>query len=191
MPTYEMPFGDYGGGGGGGGGPESRYWIYLSFDSFHGIGTDFGKRVLESFSTLEKLNRKKLIVHYPMEGTEAEFRAQLVQKLQADEREWLLNSPAFAVLSEKFLAAFHSDIHRNVLIELEGFVSGDGILNSVTLNQHLSSLSGLLEREEDIFDSLKEEQKVGSPFLSAWELKPGLFGIRFDLKKFHSQWSDR
>lgn len=185
----EMPHGDFtgGSGSGGSGGTVIKYHLMLSLGAFADANSGPGAAILRSLVKLEEIHADRLLVHYPMPPKEQEFRTNLLNKIQSEMAEKLEGSSAFVIIAGKKFGDFHGDMHSFAVIDFDDYFNDGGALNEKQLSKDLQAFSGLIASNNDIIQYIQNIPVKRPSWIDAWELKPGVFGIRFDLRKYAQQ----
>ncbi|WP_066711223.1 hypothetical protein [Celeribacter ethanolicus] len=181
-PPLEMPHGDWGAGSSGG--TPVEYYMLLSFSIFANSESATGAAILRSLSALEQRHSDRVLVHYPMPTKEDDYRRNLLAKIQSDFSERLQKSLAFVLICGKPFERFHGDVHSFAIVNFDDYFGEEGNLNEIQLSKDLAELSELIRTKASVVSYVQEASAKKSSWVDALELKPGVWGIRFDLRKY-------
>ncbi len=158
------------------------YYIYVALSPQFNSKSPVGEKIVESLRILDKTVKKDILIRYPHTGSEDVFKEDIIKAIQ---RKDITSGPVFALILNKSLAGFDLEKDPFAVLDIsEQFMNENGF-QETEFSKHLEEFGALLNRNEDVFKFFKEDSTVADDALSAIELKPGLFGIRVDLKKLY------
>lgn len=181
--NWEHPDGSYGGYG-----VSYKYRVFLALNEYTSVESEVGAAALRSLEIFEKRLKDDLQVKYPNSGYEQKFRQDVLTALKSDKKHKIAASDIFLAITPKPLEDYKDKLHPFAIVDLDTYISDAGRLNSTAFGRDLSKIADAVEAGNDLFEVLGKHlaKAAGKPgWLDAFELKPGMFGFRIDLKKVH------
>lgn len=154
------------------------------------VDEDGGRKPAECLARIAGRTAGLIVVDRPDPGDEAAFRNRLLAALRppAAQRRALDRAGGFVAILPCPVAAFHPDVHRHAILELDPYYEAGGQFNAHRFGTRLSALRQIVEDGADLFEALDAERDTRPDWVEAFEARPGAGGFRLDLKKLLALW---
>lgn len=170
-------------GGSGAYAPDFKYWIYISLSAHLGRDTDEGAHLIDAFRILDRETTSIIKIKYPNPGFEKDFREDIEGKTGELIAHDGSRMTSFALISDGSLEAL-DDNGKKLIIDIGGDLLLPTGVNRKELVRLLERVGEVLDHNENLSDSLLSKRRAEHWF-DAVELKPGMFGLKIDLKKMY------
>jgi hypothetical protein len=173
--------------GGGGWSTSPKYHIILILNEFYSSDSPEVEGLIRALRILDKKLKDRVRISVPHDGQEEEVYESVMKKPWLEKhKSHITKSPGLLFLDAE-IEAFDPKANRFEYLSLKGFITG-GKLDYHQISGLLGYLGEGINQGESLLELLNTHRirKNRDILWDAVELKPGVWGFKFDLKKLRA-----